>query len=80
MHDEICSKQELKQFAYSDFEPSAFNFARWIESRSKNKYTVVETQLIKDAVSMLSYYVTSASDVNDAFKEKWKKTLRMLNF
>jgi hypothetical protein len=73
MHDEICSKLELKQFAYSDFEPSAFNFARCIESRSKNKYTVVETQLIKNAVSMLSYYVTSASDVNDAFKEKWKK-------
>jgi hypothetical protein len=80
MHDEICSKLELKQFAYSHFEPSAFNFARWIESRSKNKYTVVETQLIKDAVSMLSYYVTSASDVNDAFKEKWKETLKMLNF
>ena len=79
MHDEICSKHELKEFAYSDFEPSAFNFAKWLESTTNDKYTVIEKQLIKDALLMFSHCITSATDVSDAFKEKWKETLYMID-
>jgi hypothetical protein len=33
MNDNICTLFELKQFAFTH-DPSAWNFARWIESKN----------------------------------------------
>lgn len=77
MNDKICTPFELKEFAYRDYT-TAFDFLKFIESYSEGKYTVVEKQLIEDAMQALSYYITFATDVNDTFKRKWRDTLRIL--
>lgn len=78
MNDEICSKLEFKQFAYSDFEPSAFNLARFVESKTNDKYTVIEIQLVRDALSTIVHVSNSLNDLNQSLREKWKEELKML--
>ncbi len=84
MNDKICTPFELKQFAYMD-NTDAFDFLKFIESYSCGKYTVVEKQLIIDAIYALNYYCAAANDIyNDIkihkdFKEKWEETLRTLS-
>jgi hypothetical protein len=51
-NDEICSSFELKQFAFNS-KLTAFNFAKWLESKTGDKYTVIEKQFIRDALSAL---------------------------
>ena len=41
MTDKICTPSELKTFAHNEYHPTAFNFARFIESKSDKKYTVI---------------------------------------
>lgn len=77
MNDNICTPFELKEFAFSS-DPSAWNFARWIESKSGNKYTVIEIELIRDALTAINHYLTNANDVNDELRQKWHEQLKML--
>lgn len=75
--DKICTPFELKQFAYTD-NTDAYTFARWIESKSSGRYTIVEKKMIEDTVHVLNHYITFASDINDTFKRKWQNTLKAL--
>ncbi len=85
MHYELLTKlelrefaNELKQFAYSDKGPSAFNFGRWIESKSNYKYTVVEIELIRELFNTLNSAATSMNDKNNHIRKKWKEELELL--
>jgi hypothetical protein len=73
MNDEICSKQELKQFAYSDFGTTAIEFDLWICEKTKGKYTVIEYELVREALSVTKHYADSK--VLDAFNTKWEDSL-----
>lgn len=78
MNDEICSKLEFKQFAYSDFEPNAFNLARFVESKTNDKYTVIEIRLVKDVLATIEHITVSSNDLNKSLREKWREELKIL--
>jgi hypothetical protein len=73
MHkDVICTPFELKKFAFAEYNPTAFNFARFIESKSSFKYTVIEKKFITDMVEALAKQAASSNNLYNEFKEKWE--------
>lgn len=81
-HYEICTNLELKEFAnqLKEFtrynqKPTAFNFARWIEEKSNNKYILVEVALIKELFNVLNSSATSIYDKNNYIRSKYKNML-----
>lgn len=74
VQDPICTPFELKQFAFSlsGDNPTAFNFARFIESKSSFKYTVIEIEFLLDTFKMLEECVQFSNSVNESFRNKWK--------
>jgi len=73
--DQICTPFELKQFAFSFFNDkvTAFNFARFIESKSSFKYTVVEIEFIIDAFKIFEEQAKISFELNKNFYDKWKR-------
>ena len=76
--DKICTSFELKQFAFNEHNPTAFNFARWIESKTNKKFTVIEREFIIDALKALNKQAISLTMLNDEFKKKWQDIIRHL--
>jgi len=73
MHkDLICTEFELKQFAFAEHNPTAFNFARFIESKSSFKYTVIEKKFIIDILEALAKQAATLNHLHHEFKEKWE--------
>ena len=68
----IFTPFELKKFAFAEHNPTAFNFARWIESKSDKEYTVIERQFIIDSLEVLNKQTIFTSNLNDEFKLRWK--------
>jgi hypothetical protein len=52
-NDLICTPLEVKIFAFNS-QPTAWNMQKWIESKSYEKYTVVKTEYIKEALDLLT--------------------------
>jgi hypothetical protein len=76
-NDEICSSLELKEFAFNS-KPTAFNFARWLESKTNDKYTIIEKEFIREALAALDVNAINACVVNDKLKKKWEAVIMML--
>jgi hypothetical protein len=72
MRDIICTRKELTHFAFSEYTPTAFNFARFIESKSGKKYTVIEREFIFDALETLKKHTEFSENLSKEFKTKWK--------
>ena len=70
----ICTPFELKNFAFSlDGEnPTASNFASFIESKSRFKYTVIEIDFLIDAFKLFEEQANASFEINKNFHEKWK--------
>jgi len=70
----ICTPFELKQFAFSlsGDNPTAFNFARFIECKSGFKYTVIEIEFLLDAFKVLEEHIQFSINLNKDFKKKWE--------
>ena len=71
--DLICTPFELKTFAFSLHNPSAFNFARFIECKSKFKYTLIEIEFLIDAFRILEQIKSFSDRVDIDFKGKWQE-------
>ena len=69
----ICTTFELKKFAFSIFRdgPTTFDFARFIESKSEFKYTIVEIEFLIDTFKLFEELAQSFFEVNKDFSEKW---------
>ena len=52
-NDLICTPFEIKIFAFNS-QPTAWNMQKWIESKTCEKYTVVKTEYIKEALDLLT--------------------------
>lgn len=74
----ICTPFELKEFAFAEYNPTAFNFARWIESKSNKEYTVIERQFILDSLEAFNKQALFAANLNDEFRLKWEEIIRHL--
>lgn len=74
LKNQICTSSELQQFAFSIHrgEPTAFDFARFIECKSGFKYTVIEIEFLLDTFKMLEEYIQFSSNLSKSFKKKWK--------
>jgi hypothetical protein len=71
MHkDRICEPLELKEFAFAEYNPTAFNFARFIESKSGFKYTVIEKKFIIDMLESLTKEAEALNALHNEFKER----------
>ena len=72
--DLICTPFELKNFAFSlnGENPTAENFARFIESKSRFKYTVIEIDFLIDAFRMFEEQASASFEISKNFHEKWK--------
>lgn len=70
----ICTPFELKQFAFSlsGENPTAFNFTRFVESKSGYKYTVIEMEFLIDSFRILEEQVQFFSELHANFQEKWE--------
>lgn len=66
--DLICTPFELKEFAFSSHNFSAFNFARFVECKSAFKYTLIEIEFLVDAFKILEQHLISSKN----FKERWQ--------
>jgi hypothetical protein len=71
-NDEICTPFELKQFAFAGHSPTAFNLARFIESKSGFKYTVIEIEFLLDAFKALEEHIQFSSNLGKSFRKKWQ--------
>jgi len=69
----ICTPFELKQFAFSlsGDNPTPFNFARFIESKSGFRYTVIEIEFIIDSFKALQEQALVSFELNKDIREKW---------
>lgn len=76
-NNKICTEFEFKEFAWNT-EPTVSNFARWLESKTNDKYTIVEKQLIRDMLQALDSHVVSSNNVNDILKKKWQDVITMM--
>jgi len=74
----ICTPFELKRFAHGGQNPTVFNFAKWIESKTNRKYTVIELEFIADSLKALNEQASFAINLNDKFKAKWKEVIGRL--
>lgn len=70
-NDKICTESELRNFAWNS-EPTAFNFARWLESKTNDKYTIVEKQFIRELLLALDDHS------GESLKKKWQEAITML--
>ena len=72
--DHICTPFELKQFTFSFFRDNltAFEFAKFIESKSEFRYTVIEVEFIIDAFRMFEEQASASFEISKNFYEKWK--------
>lgn len=78
LHDKICSRLELLQFAHNEDNPTVSNFCSWLECKTNNKYTIVEKELIKDMLQALNSYTTSANIINEDLNRRWKDVIEAL--
>jgi hypothetical protein len=79
MHkDVICTPFELKEFAFAEYNPTAFNFARFIESKSSLKYTVIEKKFITDILEALNKQAEVLNGMHNEFKKRLED-MRLLN-
>jgi len=71
--NQICTPFELKQFAFSlsGENPTVSNFARFIESKSGFKYTVIEIEFIIDSFKIIQEQALVSFELNKEFREKW---------
>lgn len=71
--DLICTPFELKTFAFSPHNPSASNFARFIECKSNFKYTIIEIKFLIDAFKVFEQIKSFADQLDRDFKGKWQE-------
>ena len=76
-NDKICTDSDLKEFAWRS-EQTPFNFARWIESKTNDKYTIVEKEFIRDALQALESISDFSDGLNESLKKQWKDAISML--
>ena len=72
--DHICTPFELKQFAFSfsGDDPTVSNLSRFIQSRSKFKYTLIEIEFLRDTLKTLEELSRASAELSKNFKEKWE--------
>lgn len=75
-NNKICTESELKNFAWNT-KPTVFNLARWLESKTNDKYTIVEKQLIRDMLLAFDEGGVSANNV-ESLKKKWQDVIAMM--
>jgi hypothetical protein len=75
MHDKICTAVDLMKFAHADFEFTAIEFDLWIRERTNNKYTVIEYQLAREAISVAKHYTDP--EIWNMFNTKWEDSLNL---
>lgn len=78
MNDKICDPFELKLFAFSEHNPTAFNFARFIEAKSNRKYTIIEKKFIIEVFENFDKQSLFLSDLNRDFRQKWQAVIENL--
>jgi hypothetical protein len=78
MTDKICTPFELQKFAHSEYHPTAFNFARFIESKSDKKYTVINRQFVFDALDAFKKQASFSNNLKEEFIKKWKSFIELL--
>lgn len=77
-NDRICTPEQLRNFAFAEDNPTVFNFARWMKSKTDSKYTVIETKFITDVFDILAEQKVKSKDTHDEFREKYSQVIRYL--
>ena len=89
-NDEICSSLELKEFAFNS-NTSLHDLKEFLESKTLDKYTVVEKAFLQELYQLIDYNNNFSSKIthqlnnswielvknNDQVKVKWSKHITM---
>lgn len=78
LREKICDRLELLQFAHDEDVPTIFNLRYWLESKTHDKYTIVQKEFIRDILQALNDCMTSATNINNDLNKKWKDIIEGL--